>query len=310
MNSEAITALPLVDIGYDKEYYGLVNIGNPPQTVKLQFDTGSSRFVVSTIECPDCSGDAHFNRTLSPTFREGTVPWKFQYGDGSYAQGLISEDSVTLGNITVQNQKLNLVLLESPNFDDVVDGVMGLSFGAISGSTTVFESEVIFGGMDMDRVEPGNDITYTPVTEAAHWNIAIQDFVINGKSFKDDQKTSPTRSIIPGARLYHKKEWIVPCTNNATLSVVIEGKSFLVPTVDLTSEFRGSRRCFSAVQSSSADYLILGDVFLKNNYVVFDQADKRVEFAPLKAEIKRVVPTDTEDEGENGDASNRVQEEL
>ncbi|KAF9102669.1 hypothetical protein BGX29_004338 [Mortierella sp. GBA35] len=307
-------------------YYGLVNIGNPPQTVKLQFDTGSSRFVVFTIECPDCSGDAHFNRTLSPTFRDGAVPWKFQYGDGSYAQGLISEDSVTLGNITVQNQKLNLVLLESPNFDDVVDGVMGLSFGEISGSTTVFESEVIFGGMDVDRVEPGNDITYTPVTEATHWNIDIQDFVINGKSFKDDQKTSPTRSIvdtgttllvgpeswvswyhaqIPGARLYHKKEWIVPCTNNATLSVVIEGKSFLVPTVDLTREFRGSR-CFSAVQSSSVDYLVLGDVFLKNNYVVFDQADKRVEFAPLKAEIKRVMPTDTEDEGENGDASNRV----
>ncbi|KAG0072812.1 hypothetical protein BGZ90_011793 [Linnemannia elongata] len=334
-------------------YYGLVDIGTPPQTLKLQFDTGSSRFVVSTTECPVCSGTAPFNRTLSSTFRAGLQPWKIHYGDGSFAEGVISEDKVTLGNITVQNQKLNLVQNESANFDDTVDGVMGLSFGAISGSTTVFESmveqklvdqgvfsfffgkratngggEVIFGGVDMDRIEPGNAITYTNVTEATHWNIDVQDFTMNNGSFAKDRKTTPIRSIVDTgttllvgpedwARWYHdlipksrkfRKTWVVPCKGQGRLSVVIEGKTFTVPYEDLAREYVGFGLCFSAVQTSSADYLILGDVFLKNNYVVFDQEEKRVGFAPLKTEAKKLTTaTDSEDEDA---ASSRVQEEL
>ncbi|KAF9140179.1 hypothetical protein BGX30_006919 [Mortierella sp. GBA39] len=353
MESQAVSAVPLIDVGYDKEYYGLVDIGTPPQTLKLQFDTGSSRFVVSTTECPFCSGTTPFNRALSSTFRAGVQPWNIRYGDGSFAEGVIAEDKVTLGNINVQNQKLNLVQTESVNFDDTVDGVMGLSFGAISGSTTVFESmleqklvdqgvfsfffgkraingggEVIFGGVDMDRIEPGNAITYTNVTEATHWNIDVQDFIMNDGSFAKDKNTTPIRSIVDTGttllvgpedwvRWYHRqipksrrlrKTWVIPCKGQSKLSVMIEGKTFTVPYEDLTREYIGVGLCFSAVQTSSADYLILGDVFLKNNYVVFDQAEKRVGFAPLKTEAKKVTVTaDTEDRDA---ASSRVQEEL
>lgn len=241
---------------------------------------------------------------------------------------------------------------ESANFDDTVDGVMGLSFGAISGSTTVFESmleqklvdqgvfsfffgkqaingggEVIFGGVDKDRIELGSEITYTNVTEATHWNIDVQDFVMNDGSFAKDKKTTPIRSIVDTGttllvgpedwvRWYHyqipnsrkfRKTWVVPCKGQSKLWVVIEGKTFAVPYEDLAREYIGFGLCFSAVQTSSADYLILGDVFLKNNYVVFDQAEKRVGFAPLKTEAKEVTNTaDTEDD----DAPfNHVQEE-
>ncbi|KAF9155451.1 hypothetical protein BG015_009827 [Linnemannia schmuckeri] len=335
LESQAVSALPLVD------YYGLVDIGTPPQTVKLQFDTGSSRFVVSTTECSVCSGTSPFNGALSSTFRAGVQPWKIHYGDGSFAEGVIAEDKVTLGSISVQNQKLNLVLTESANFDDTVDGVLGLSFGAISGSTTVFESmleqklvdkgvfsfffgkrgingggEVIFGGVDMDRIEPGNEITYTRVTEATHWNIDVQDFIMNDGSFAKDKDTTTIRSIVDTGttllvgpedwvRWYHsriprarkiRKTWVVPCKGQSKLSVVIEGKTFTVPYEDLTREYIGLGLCFSAVQTSSADFLIMGDVFLKNNYVVFDQAERRVGFAPLKTEIKKVTTAaDTED---------------
>ncbi|KAF9903187.1 hypothetical protein EC991_004095 [Linnemannia zychae] len=352
MDAKGISALPLVDVGYDKEYYGLVDIGTPPQTVKMQFDTGSSRFVVSTTECPKCSGDAPFNRALSSTFQEGISPWKIQYGDGSFAEGTIAEDKVALGSISIEKQKLNLVLSESDNFDDTVDGVLGLAFGVISGSTTVFENmmqqglvdqgifsfffgkraingggEVIFGGLDMERVEPGNDITYTPVTEAAHWNIDVEDFTMNGGSFATDTGTTPIRSIVDtGTTLlvgpedwvnwFHsrirrarkfRRTWVIPCRSSRKLGVVINGKTFLVPYTDLAREYVGFGLCFSAVQTSSANYLILGDIFLKNNYVVFDQQEKRVGFAPLKTEVKRVATTGSDDEDTG---SGRVQEEL
>ncbi|KAG0379220.1 hypothetical protein BGX24_001268 [Mortierella sp. AD032] len=356
MESEAISTMPLGDIGFDKEastpYYGLVNIGTPPQTVKMQFDTGSSRFVVSTTECSSCTGSSRFNRTRSTTFRPGVMPWTIHYGDGSFAEGITGEDKVTLGSISVDIQELNLVHSESSNFDDAVDGVLGLSFGAISGSTTVFENmmsknlvdkgifsfflgkrsingggEVIFGGMDMERVEPGNEITYTPVTNATFWNIDVQNFSINNVSFVTGTRTSPVRSIVDtGTTLlvgpedwvtwYHgriprsrkfRKTWVIPCKGSSKLGVVVEGKTFSVPYEDLAREYVGFGLCFSAVQSSSADYLILGDVFLKNNYVVFDQEGKRVGFAPLKTEIKKVTTADSEDEDM---VSGRLQEEL
>ncbi|KAF9935136.1 hypothetical protein FBU30_007515 [Linnemannia zychae] len=352
VESAAVSTMPLVDVGYDKEYYGVVDIGTPPQTVKLQFDTGSSRFVVSTTECPVCSGDSHFNKSLSTTFREGNIPWKIQYGDGSFAEGFISEDTVTLGTISVENQMLNLVLEESPNFDDTIDGVMGLSFGAISGSTTVFENmmkqnlvekgifsfffgkraingggEVIFGGLDMERVEPGYDITYTPVTEATHWNIDVQDFTMNDASFAADTMTTPIRTIvdtgttllvgpqdwvgwfhmqIPKSRRF-KRRWTIPCKGSGQLGVVIEDKTFTVPYEDLAREYIGFGLCFSAVQSSSADYLIMGAVFIKNNYVVFNQEEQLVGFAPLKAEAKNSRLTNIEKEDT---AEDRIQDQL
>ena len=321
----------------------------------MQFDTGSSRFVISTTECAACSGDSPYNRSLSSTFHEGIQPWKIKYGDGSFAEGVVAKDLVTLGSISVQNQTLNMVLAESSNFDDTVDGVLGLSFGSISGSTTVFESmmqqgivdqgifsfyfgkrslngggEVIFGGLDMGRIELGNEITYTPVTQATHWNINIQDFTMNDMSLQGEQKT-PLHAIVdtgttllvgPEAmvRIYHsqiprsrrfKKTWVVPCMGNINLGIVIEGKTFWVPYKDLAREYVGLGLCFSAVQTSSADFLILGDVFLKNNYVVFDQEGMRVGFAPLKAEEKMVLASDNEEgEGKGEVAAVHLQDEL
>jgi hypothetical protein len=299
----------------------------------MQLDTGLSRFVISTTECPKCSGKTPFNRTLSYTYRAGVAPWKIQYGDGSFAEGTIAEDKVTLGGIIVNNQKLNLALHESPNFGDMVDGVLGLSFGALSGSTTVFESmmqqglvdqgifsffigkrsisgggEVIFGGLDMERVHSGNNITYTPVTVAMHWNIDVQDYTINGESFAAEMNTTAIRSIVDtGTTLligpedwvgwFHsridkarriRRTWLIPCNGSHQFGVVVEGKTFSVLYEDLVREYVGFGLCFSAVQTSSGDYLILGDVFLKNKYVVFDQARKRVGFAPLRSEVKRV----------------------
>ena len=150
---------------------------------------------------------------------------------------------------------------------------------------------------------------------------------MNDGSFAKDRKTIPIRSIVDTGttllvgpedrvRWYHNQTpksrkyrmtWVVPCKSQSKLAAVIEGKVFTVPHEDLAREYIGFGLCFSAMQTSSADYLILEDVFL-NSYVVFDQAEKRVGFASLKTEAKKVTTAaDTEDEDT---ASSRVQEGL
>ncbi|KAF9349725.1 hypothetical protein BGX26_012013, partial [Mortierella sp. AD094] len=328
-------SLPLVDVSNDKEYYGIVKIGTPPQSFKMQFDTGSSRFVLSASDCEQCSGDSHYNRAASSTFRKGSdEAWDIHYDDGSFASGQVGQDDVTLGDITVRAQSLNLVKNESEMFDDVVDGVMGLSFGQLSNSTTVFESmtsqnkmasgifsfylgkrylggggEVIFGGLDMSRVLPGSEITYTNVIQPMHWKVGFRNVVVNGYPMVDVSKkqmlpavidTGSTLLVIPermaywihrqmvGARVF-RGVWTVPCDmTDGQMEFDIEGRKFIVPAVDLVREATDLQGlCFSSVQSSSGSYMIIGGVFLKNNYVVFDQENKRVGFAPLNLKTNR-----------------------
>ena len=251
-----------------------------------------------------------------------------------------------------------MVTNESAGFDDTIDGIMGLAFGALSASIastkTVFENmmaqklvdqgifsfylgksslqgggEFIFGGMDLDRVAPGKEITYTPVTRARYWQIKINNVFVNGKSVVNNgggggaaagasgkkhkgvhkendltgiMDTGTTLMVVPeklgqaihqrikGAKL-EDPSYTVPCDlakhyTGARVELEIEGKRFGIPFEDLVrEETEQAGTCYSGIQTSSAEFLIIGDVFIKNNYVVFDQANKRVGIAPLKLEV-------------------------
>ncbi|KAF9911077.1 hypothetical protein BX616_010676 [Lobosporangium transversale] len=143
--------IPLIDYDFDREYYGAVQVGEPPQTFKIDFDTGSSKFILSSKACKDCSGSTRFdpaashtfrlnneyenelgNKNSSSTFTSDPNTWHITYGDMSHAEGILGRDHVTIANLTVRHQQIALILSESANFDDVVDGIMGLSFGTLS----------------------------------------------------------------------------------------------------------------------------------------------------------------------------------
>ncbi|KAF9952970.1 hypothetical protein BGZ72_005784 [Mortierella alpina] len=349
LSESNMARIPLVDYDYDREYYGIVMIGQPPQSFKIDFDTGSSQFIIAAKGCAQCSGTTHYDPAVSKTFRANGKPWRITYGDQSHAAGYLGWDHITIDGIRVKDQQLALVTNESAGFDDTIDGIMGLAFGGLSASIastkTVFENmmaqklvekgifsfylgksslqgggEFIFGGMDLDRVAPGHQITYTPVTRARYWQINIGNVFVNGKSVltnsggkkrKGARKeegltgimdTGTTLMVVPeklgqtihqrikGAKL-EDPSYTVPCDlarhyPGARVELEIEGKRFGIPFEDLVreeTELAGT--CFSGIQTSSAEFLIIGDVFIKNNYVVFDQANKRVGIAPLKLEV-------------------------
>ncbi|KAG0261509.1 hypothetical protein BG011_000973 [Mortierella polycephala] len=524
----SVGRVPLIDFGFDREYYGTVMVGEPPQAFKIDFDTGSSKFILSTKGCNPCSGTSHYDPAASNTFRlygdsdsnisgnntySKSNTWRITYGDMSQAEGYFGQDHVMIDNLLIKNQQLALVTRESENFDEVIDGIMGLSFGALSSSSrrsesgtananatlpsssslpstatalpmTVFENmmdqglvdrgifsfylgkatrggggELIFGGMDLDRIQKGHEIVYTPVTKTKYWEINVENIYVVGKRVQyrstrsvslintkrdvnlqennndtDDNnidrsdnnkhqqssqhqqrqqkratasltRTSksniagivdtgttllivPVRlsvaihNLIPGAHV-RDQSWILPCDlvgsddhskdkDDRKVELEIEGHKFAIPFEDLvrepiehdaadaetTAEVKGkgrdekdedpslystnsgesegegngrvvpnsvffdsgvdgvlaqgssstsateagakSRRaastrknkkgrpqvqprlCFSGIQASGANFMIIGDLFIKNNYVVFDQEKQQVGFAPLK----------------------------
>ncbi|KAG0207354.1 hypothetical protein BGX28_001362 [Mortierella sp. GBA30] len=156
-------------------------VGEPPQEFKIDFDTGSSRFIIPSKDCQACSGSNRFDPSTSTTFNlyqdisaskdqtsktnvhlsssaselpisssslEAASPWHITYGDLSHAEGFLGWDVVTIDKLMINNQQLALVTSESANFDDVVDGIMGLSFGMLSSpsSSSSSSSTIITSG--------------------------------------------------------------------------------------------------------------------------------------------------------------------
>ncbi|KAL0095390.1 secreted aspartyl protease [Phycomyces blakesleeanus] len=67
----------------------------------------------------------------------------------------------------------------------------------------------------------------------------------------------------------------------APLSFTINGAKFSIPPADLIY-YRSSSRCIAGFGYADLPFAILGDVFLKNNYVVFNQQVPNVRIAPSK----------------------------
>ncbi|KAF9959323.1 Vacuolar protease A [Mortierella alpina] len=328
--SDATTKVPLVDVRLDRQYHGEVRIGFPPQTVRLQFDTGSSRLAVSASECYECAGVLKYKRAASKTYNRGVEkPFRITYGHRkSFVSGVMGQDRVTLGSLTVQHQDLSIVLDESRRFEQSVDGILGLSLGEISGYKTVFQNlveqglvsrgifafylgkqylsgggEAIFGDVDFSRVAAGRSIVYTRVTDPTRWMVHLEDALVEGRSLRGFVGRGQLEALIdtgttllvlpksiadwvneqiPNSQVVGGK-WTVPCDTTSGLEFKFEGTSFLVPARDVAREQIGQPgRCYSAVQTSSGNYMVIGDAFIKNNYVVFDADNRMVGFAPLK----------------------------
>ncbi|KAG9324847.1 hypothetical protein KVV02_001592 [Mortierella alpina] len=167
--------------------------------------------------------------------------------------------------------------------------------------------EYLFGGIDSTKYT--GDLTYINVSEKTYWQIPMDDITYNGKSLGQASQgivdTGTTLVIIStaaaaavhesieGAKLKpatatEEAYWTVPCSlqkSTDNVGFTLGGKTFNIPLADVAYEDVGNNTgvCYSGIQGGQDDLWILGDVFIKNNYCVFDQsATARIGIAPLK----------------------------
>jgi len=119
----------------DVEYLSEVQIGTPPQTLMLNFDTGSSDLWVFSSDTPRqlTQGQQLYNIQQSSTAKrlQGAT-WKITYGDGSFASGNVYTDVVSIGGVTVQNQAVESATNVSSSFGAQTDGLVGLAMNTIN----------------------------------------------------------------------------------------------------------------------------------------------------------------------------------
>lgn len=197
----------------DAQYYGEIGIGSPPQQFTVIFDTGSSNLWVPSSKCYlslACYFHRRYKSSKSSTYKEDGTSFAIQYGTGSM-EGFLSQDDVTLGDVTVKGQVFAEATKE-PGITFVAakfDGILGLGFKEISVNRVtpvwynmldqklvnepVFSfwlnrnqsdessgGELVLGGVDPKHFK--GEHVYTPVTRKGYWQFDLGDVTIDGRS--------------------------------------------------------------------------------------------------------------------------------
>ncbi|KAK7740515.1 hypothetical protein SLS53_005358 [Cytospora paraplurivora] len=133
--------------GYDYEFVCPVDIGTPPQTISLNFDSGSSDlWVFSNDTNPnEVQGQGIFDASQSTT--AALMPgynFTIAYGDGNSASGIVYTDTVAVGNASITGMTVESAIEVSPGFsqDAPAAGILGL--GQSTGNTVYPNKQLTF----------------------------------------------------------------------------------------------------------------------------------------------------------------------
>ncbi|KAJ7411424.1 Cathepsin E [Pitangus sulphuratus] len=192
------------------QYYGVVNVGTPPQRFTVVFDTGSSNFWVPSAYCISeaCRVHQKFKSFKSDSYEHGGEAFSLQYGSGQLL-GIAGKDTLQISNISIKGQDFGESVFE-PGTTFVLahfDGVLGLGYPslAVGNALPVFDSimnqrlveepvfsfylkrgddtenggELILGGIDHSLYK--GSIHWVPVTEKSYWQIHVNNIKIQGR---------------------------------------------------------------------------------------------------------------------------------
>ncbi|RUS18811.1 rhizopuspepsin II [Endogone sp. FLAS-F59071] len=157
--------------------------------------------------------------------------------------------------------------------------------------------EYIFGGYDKSKIS--GKLTTIPVDKSdGFWGITVDGLTSNNvkdaKSFPAILDTGTTLLLLPDAIITKlAKQYRATANGDGSYSIscdaskfkdlvfTIGGSTFKVPVSDLIFSRNEDGTCDSAFGASGLPFAILGDVFLKNNYVIFDVSVPQVQIAPV-----------------------------
>jgi cathepsin D len=161
------------------------------------------------------------------------------------------------------------------------------------------DGEVNFGVLDTTKYD--GSIKYT-ATDSDIWNIPLDDAYVNGQACKLSGKSATIDTgttyilippddaavvfgLIPGSSA-SDSNYVIPCTTNATLQFEFSGVKYSISPKDYVGKptAPGSDSCISTIvsyASNGTDIWLVGDVFLKNVYTVFDYDNAQIGFGSL-----------------------------
>jgi len=197
------------------QYYGAVQIGTPPTTFQVLFDTGSSNLWVPSSTCKNCAfWKRKYNPSASSTYVANGTEFEIEYGTGSM-KGFVVHDVLTIGSLQCALD-FALATYEPGQTFQVAkfDGILGLGWPSISVDGIIppmqqlhmadLLDEYVFafhlqrrsrkrglltiGGYDKKKAR---SVKWAPVIEENYWSVNMQKVLVGGTSV-----TSTTWAIV------------------------------------------------------------------------------------------------------------------
>ncbi|KAK0634368.1 aspartic peptidase domain-containing protein [Bombardia bombarda] len=125
--------LPATALQYDREWVCTVGFGTPRQNLSMILDTGSSDVWAFSQEFNENHDTPH--HAFNPQLSTSVVPvpnssFQVGYGDGSYANGTVALDTITLGDVIIPGATIELATNAADGLanDLTTDGIFGLAY--------------------------------------------------------------------------------------------------------------------------------------------------------------------------------------
>ncbi|KAI8330764.1 aspartic peptidase domain-containing protein [Chlamydoabsidia padenii] len=169
--------------------------------------------------------------------------------------------------------------------------------------------ELDFGGIDPSRFQ-GDHLVYAPLADDHYWQIQLDEITLGAsvnlggrKAIVDSGTTlmivtpddaDVIHAAIPGAINNGDSTWSVPChaAGLPPLKLVLNDDVLVLPgsAYVLDPLHSSTTMCLSGISGQALDHddntWILGDVFMKHYYTVFDYGRKRIGFGLAVADAK------------------------
>jgi len=167
------------------------------------------------------------------------------------------------------------------------------------------KGELVFGGIDKSHFT--GDLVDVPLTSESYWEVSMDKL-----SFGDSTVASSQKAIIDsgtsllagpkdavaklaqtvGATSVAGKEWVIDCSKVDSLpelKVTLGGKDFSLTGKDYVIQASG--QCLFAfmgidVPAPRGPLWIMGDIFMRKYYCVFDYGGKQMRIAPVAKQTK------------------------
>lgn len=183
-------------------------------------------------------------------------------------------------------------------FENIVNqGLVSSSvFAFYLGNSRSDRGELVLGGTDPAHYT--GDFSYVPLKFATYWQIELGSVVVDGKTYDSNAKaivdsgtsilTGPADYVASiasalGAHSVIEGEYMMKCDYSApSINFVLNGKNYeLTPTDYLIPDGDACLLGLMAldIPAPTGPLWILGDVFMRKYYTVFDYGNKQVGFA-------------------------------
>jgi len=169
-------------------------------------------------------------------------------------------------------------------------------------SATGAVGELTIGGIDPAHYT--GTLTYIPLSSETYWEVKLDDITLGGTSVSNTHKAvldtgtsllaGPTTEVaalakMVGATPFVNGEYLIDCStlgNLPNLAFVLGGTDFVLTPTQYTLNVEGM--CLFAfvgidIPAPAGPLWIMGDVYIRQYYTVFDWQNQQLGFAPMAA---------------------------